>query len=311
MTATMTSPTYACTVKTSGDTVTVTSPKGNSVTLTSRQISLLPNDVAYALNNDFDLETGSKQLDLTKQEMQQILDASKVCTVAERTVKTMEVLTNGHNYQSSEEARIHKAEMGLAKVLKEDLHMLIYDIPTEMNSECPNPSPWLWRYGARINLSCWILPESSLNSLRVKKELALWERNHIEVHIIYQSKESQQKIREIAADKLAKEIARAHGSLIQRIDNADQTLKQALAQAEQEQSMSASDLTKKRDLAVRAIINTAAKSLSDCIACAEQFDLTGQVQDLLDALKKVTAAQAEAFNAVAKLKHIKPVAVPK
>lgn len=201
------------------------------------------------------------------------------------------------------EQRIDGLQKTLASV-GEQYYMLIYDIPEVRNPDCPNPSSTLWNYGFRLNLSCWVLPESSLNSARVQELLTLWAQYpDVIVHVIPYAERAMAQIRKIARDNLTQEIVRVHTALIKRIGNASDKLneaRQALQQRENEgQQVTASDYERAETLAIASYRNTlsmATKALAYSLECAKLFDETESVGPLLEGLRSAIACERESLN---------------
>jgi hypothetical protein len=221
-------------------------------------------------------------------------------TVAERSINR----SHGSG-GSNDEFRLTQLEGAAAKLENETLYMLIYDIPSALGEECPNPSTTLWRYGFRLNLSCWVLPESSLSRAAVKELLGHWQQfPGVQVHIIPFAPEAQAQILQIARAKLAAEILRVHTSLIERIANASARLeaaKKALAEKEaMEGNVSVRDYERasaRKDNEVRSILKGSAEALNATIACARLFDDSGETADLITALRQSLIAEQRSFNA--------------
>ncbi len=200
---------------------------------------------------------------------------------------------------------------GLQQVVdsaSKDFVLLIYDIPQALASECPNPSYLLWKYGARINLSCWFMPAESLERDDIKRMLTRWKRytTYVDDHgvtqtgvtcfVIPQDPMQRNAIRGIALLNLDEEIRRQHTSLIECLNNADLALK-AAQDAEDATERSRSAAQGKRDNAQRAKLKKANDEMAAAIRCAEAFDMTMEVKDLLEGLRHAISARREAFNA--------------
>lgn len=189
----------------------------------------------------------------------------------------------------------------------ESYWMLQYDIPEVKNDDCPNPSALLWRYGFRSTKSVWILPERNLKAQEVVDLLALWTAHKIKVRVWKYDAEEVSKIKDAAREELEDEIRRAHTSLIESIGSADKQLKEAL---EIEGPMTPNSVDKAeeyRDNRVRATIRIAAEALDRAIACAQLFDQTENVNDLLEALRETVNSHKNSFNVKMYAKNRKPV----
>jgi hypothetical protein len=137
------------------------------------------------------------------------------------------VVSNGQGEVSKAEADLKRLEKA-AKTLAGDVYMLIYDIPDALSEVCPNPSGQLWPVGFRLNKSCWVLPQASLDSSTVRELLAHWS-NHpgVECHIIPYADRALKQIREIAAEKIRQRVVEIHTSFIKRLDAASERLEKA------------------------------------------------------------------------------------
>jgi hypothetical protein len=216
--------------------------------------------------------------------------------------------TRGHGVDEVE-IRVDALQRAV-KGTESGFYMVIYDIPVKMNKQCPNPSHIFWRYGFRLNDSCWVFTGKGLNTNCVQSELRLWQQHKIATFIIRYHDDEVAQIRAIAQIKLEEEIRRVHTSLITTIDRADQQLKDALVEVSCVTPEARDEAQKKRDLAVRARINTATEALDAAISCAEHFDTSESVSELLRGLRMAVRSRAITFNHSAREKHIKRVTVP-
>src|SRR5678815_1790415 len=212
----------------------------------------------------------------------------------------------------NEERNIKRLEGTVKRLAGGDLYMLIYDIPTVKNEECPNPSGLLWWYGFRLNLSCWVMPEKSLKSRKVQELLAHWEEHRIETHLIKYSEDQLEKIRDIARSKLAAEVKRAHTSLLTRIESAAKRLDEARAELESGEKVGKHSTPRERDAllaahsnSVRATLSKSIEALEASVSCAQVFDETESTADLLHGLREAIASEAASFNILAKQRGVK------
>lgn len=199
------------------------------------------------------------------------------------------------------------------KRLEGDMWKLTYDIPDRLGKECPNPSYWLWWYGFRDNLSCWVLPDGSLKSPRVQQELELWREYGVKVRLVRYHPDDVETIREMCREELATHVKEAHTSLLQRIDDSLKRVQKAEAamQAHEEESGIKYDAeqwaypTKHHLATVRGLLRHACGELEGAIRCAQLFDEYESVEELLQGLHKVLQAEVAQFNAVATMNQIK------
>jgi hypothetical protein len=188
--------------------------------------------------------------------------------------------------------------------------MLVYDIPTSKNHLAPNPSRMLWRHGFRLNFSCWVLPAKELENEEIAALLDNWAIAGIKHYVIEYAESQMEVVRKIAAEKIDEELRRIHGSLIACIDSADQALKAAI-QSPEWQAMDA-DARREREnyrcAAIRSRINLAVKEFAAALACAEMYDATERLADLLAGVRAAIRSRQEAFAITASLRGIKAAA---
>jgi hypothetical protein len=173
--------------------------------------------------------------------------------------------------------------------------MLIYDIPSRLSSECPNPSRLLWRHGFRLNLSCWVLPLREMDALPLVDLMALWAEHGVRVHCIEYAESQRDKIKAIAVEKLEEELRRQHTSLIVNLSSADEWLKKALEAADGEKGLAKAGATYKGRM--RLVFREASNMLDAAILCAQTYDDTGMTSDLVNGLRQAIAAKKAAFEA--------------
>jgi hypothetical protein len=222
--------------------------------------------------------------------------------VAQRT----RVVGNGQGEVSKAEADLKRLERA-AKTLAGDVYMLIYDIPDALSEVCPNPSGQLWPVGFRLNKSCWVLPQASLDSSTVRELLAHWaDHPTVECHIIPYADRALKQIREIAAEKIRQRVVEIHTSFITRLDAASERLEKARAELDQVSRetpdvVSQQDYEKldaARDNNVRAILKQSAAALEAALTCARLFDEEENVADLFEGLRQAINSQVLSFNAL-------------
>jgi hypothetical protein len=166
--------------------------------------------------------------------------------------------------------------------------MLVYDIPTHKNDVCPNPSGLLWKHGFRMNLSCWVMPMDRLTHPDVTELLNLWTANGIVNHVVEYAESQNEKIRAIAQTKLEEEIRRLHTSLIETLGNATDAYNAAVAQLEAENLLTpkAEDIANSRRISRwKQILKESGERLNAAVACAELFDDTMNLSDLIESVR--------------------------
>lgn len=260
-----------------------------------------------------------EEIALTRPQMELLVAVREASSVALDTAKAtvidtaagLDRRTKG-SYRSTgdadvAEARINRAEAVINEVLADKVSMMIYDIPETLNKQCPNPSALLWRYGFRLNKSCWVMPQKSLDSAEVQSLLSHWQSYKIECHVIPYSEEAMGQIRDIARNKLSEEITRVHTALITRIGNASERYEELRRNlmGDHATAKAYEDAERAKDNAVRAILKTSAEALDGACACAERFDETMHVSHLIAGLRAAIRAEVATFNEGARVKGAK------
>jgi hypothetical protein len=244
-TITATPTTHTCTVTLNGRVVTVTAPNGKTCSIDlirARQLGLTLSqlDLLYKTRN-----AAGQTLDMTVLEMKVLValrdKQGAVKQVQQRTViatangadQRTRVVGNGQSEVCKAETDLKRLEKA-ARALQGDVYMLIYDIPDALSEVCPNPSGQLWPVGFRLNKSCWVLPQASLDSSTVRELLAHWANYPgVECHIIPYAERALTQIREIAAEKIRQRIVEIHTSFIKRLDAASERLEKARAELDE------------------------------------------------------------------------------
>jgi hypothetical protein len=322
-TVTATPTTHTCTVTLNGRVVTVTAPNGKACSidlirarqlgLTLSQLDLL-DKTRNAAGQTFDLTVADMKVLVQMRDRQgavkQVQQRTVVAT-ANGVDQRTRVVGNGQGEVSKAEADLKRLEKA-ARTLQGDVYMLIYDIPDALSESCPNPSGQLWPVGFRLNKSCWVLPQASLDSSTVRELLAHWS-NHptVECHIIPYADRALAQIREIAAEKIRQRVVEIHTSFITRLDAASERLEKARAELD-EVAKETPDVVSSRDYEkveaskdnnVRSIIKQSAAALEASLTCARLFDEEENVADLLQGLRQAINSQVLSFNALMAQKH--------
>jgi hypothetical protein len=323
VTVTATPTTHVCTVTLVGRVVTVTAPNGKACSIDlirARQLGLTLSqlDLLDKVRN-----AAGQTLDLTVPEMKVLValrdKQGPVKQVQQRTVvatangvdRRTRMASNRQDEVSNVETELKRLERA-AKTLAGDVYMLIYDIPDALSESCPNPSGQLWPVGFRLNKSCWVLPQVSLDSSTVRELLAHWsDHPTVECHIIPYAERALAQIREIAAEKIRQRIVEIHTSFIKRLDAASERLEKARAELDQV-AQETPDVVSQRDYEkvdaardnnVRAILKQSAAALEAALACARLFDEQENVADLFEGLRQAINSQVLSFNALMAQKH--------
>jgi hypothetical protein len=214
------------------------------------------------------------------------------------------------------ETRIN-ALTAAVKQTEREWSKLVYDIPASLNKQCPNPSSILWHYGFRLNKSCWVLPTENLSAPAVVELLDHWATfENVEAYTLHVDQRDMKLMKKKANERLTEEIVRSHTALINRIANASDNMARAAEKIESEMTEGTDQRTEAeknvlrlRDQAVKAAIRDAAEDLRAAIECAQTFDETENVRELLRGLRAAVDAEAKAFNADAKARGVSTVKV--
>lgn len=255
-----------------------------------------------------------KTLGEVRAKIDNLYNAPKVKTIEQRVDETNKFVhqrvasRSSGNGMDAMEARVN----GLQKVVKsleEDFMMFQYDIPTVYQTECPNPSPILWRHGFRMTKSCWILAKSHMEHSDIVELLAHWEpyrkiNPDFVVRIAKYDASEMETIRGWAEESLRKELVAVHTSLIQAIGTADENLKKAMeTEGVTPRQMELAD--SKHDNHIRGAIKRVAATLDSVLVSAELFDQSENVADLIKTTREAIRVQRDTFNILMRQKGSK------
>jgi hypothetical protein len=234
----------------------------------------------------------------------------------------LEVRTNGQGL-TAVERRVNTLE----KVSQGDfgrVYMLIYDIPSppapgladtphgkrmkQVADACPNPSWTLWRFGFRLNLSCWVLPEKSLNAVTVQRLLAHWRQfPEVETHVIEYHPDAVAQIKAIASKKLMEEAGKLCESLMERTLASKMQWDKLEAEAKTfQQSERAKVLFGQQ---VKDILREVMKHHNILLECVQLWEDDGQCRTALAGLKQAARGEEVWYNAQAALNKMKEIDV--
>lgn len=239
----------------------------------------------------------------------------------------------GTGYGSTEQ-KIHQAEQLDKAVSKlregQRFYLLDYDIPAPTKREpkkkvtdVTNPSSMFWPIAFRFGGSIWCFTDETIKYGTVDLFMAEMRKSS--------AKYGRHKfhITPIDRDAVATVIERAQEALCERMIEIDESLQEKLSNAATASEKAEKEFAErtaqkgtvswkerqivraKRDNAVRVTIKKAANDLRDACKCAERYDVSGTVKDLVDGLRKAIIAQATAFNAHAQAVRISPVMIGK
>lgn len=212
--------------------------------------------------------------------------------------------TNGNTDEASKHEEVIKRLESVIEKADGGMWMLIYDIPTEKNEDCPNPSSLLWAYGFRLNLSCWVLPTQSLRSGQVQSLLGWWEANRIETHLIPYAKEAIEQIKKIAQTKIEERITAIRTSLLERILNATDRLNEMRGELDAIRP-DVNEYVRAEQTAeanYRGTIRMAETGFLAVQECARLFEEIDNVSELLKLLRKTIEAEKQGLEAFRKLR---------
>lgn len=235
--------------------------------------------------------------------------------------KTVQVSPTTIDEVSTTKQKIESLEK-LAGIYDQDFWTVEYDIPEVVSKHADhdlrvnNPSGWFWRHGLRKSLSCWFFPNESFDHPDVAAWLADARQKGCQIIALKIARDQVETIRALALKELRTFLIGLHTGLIQSIANADAKMVKAkeallLPCEDQTETKTEQQIDTLRHSAVRTMIANAAKNLDMAIQCAEKFDMTENVADLLNALRNAVRANAISFNMIAREKGIKSAPLPK
>ena len=327
-TATASAATHTCVLKVSNNALSVKGPKGGTVTipvnaLDRDDVSSDEQGLVYSLM-DAGIPGIEYNAELTIPEMKLLLALSQKLapvTVAKMEDKVANAVYNHVNGKAesgsslvTEERAITKRQNAAFAAGKVFMY-LQYDIPTA-NKNLYNPSPVMWMFGFRMTESCWCVPQDQIDHPKLQQLFKLWDREGAKWFVAPFGDGALASLQQKAQEELDGEIRRQHASLIQRLASAHKRWEEARKEMD-EKGIRGEEVTEKEitgaevkhDCEVRSILQGAAKSLNAAIKCAENFDLTEEVSELIAAVKMALQSEAQSFNAIAKTKGIKPATV--
>lgn len=151
-------------------------------------------------------------------------------------------------------------------------HLLVYDIPTK--AELPNPSNFLWRMGARINLSAWIIPDKNVPLIPVNE----WRAKGAVVEFVRFDERDGETILRLAREALANAIGAMRAGIDESMAKTAEKL--AAVASNDEQGL------KVASRPAYGALYRAKRFAATAQECALTFDLMGDVQSLIDALRE-------------------------
>jgi len=166
-------------------------------------------------------------------------------------------------------------------------HLLVYDIP---KGAIPSPAAMLWRLGARINLSCWVIPDSRVSMLPLKE----WAAKGVIVELVRFDERDGDTIIRLAREALQREALRwrdtlEEGTLVVRAACAKVTIgEDGVKQWHKAGGLASGHVRRARQF------------LSNATECALAFDLTADVAHVMEGLREMVKAKEEVFAGLVK-----------
>lgn len=185
--------------------------------------------------------------------------------------------------------RIQKLKTSVDKLEGKVFYQIEYDIPDRITRWCPNPAGWLWRYAYHSGLSKWTITEDEMKKQDIVDFFSRCQVWGAKLVVIKYDPSEIDKIREAAREGLRTLLIEAHTSLITGIDKLDREL-------EEFGPPTVADVSR-RDNQVRAKLKIAGERFANALSCAELYDDSMDIADLIAGLREVIAGQQEAFNA--------------
>lgn len=166
-------------------------------------------------------------------------------------------------------------------------HLLVYDIP--QSARMVNPSAMLWGLGARINLSCWIIPDRNI----VRVPVADWKARGATVEMVRFDERDGETIIRLARESLERHLREIRDACEASMTGALEKL-ELIATGDE-------PALKKGKAGVASVTWRAKRDLERAMECALTFDLTADVDHLFAAARLTVAAQEKmAFDALQK-----------
>lgn len=160
-------------------------------------------------------------------------------------------------------------------------HLLVYDIP--QSAKMGNPSSMLWRFGARINLSCWIVPDRNVAMLPI----STWKEKGAKVELVRFDERDADTIIRLARHALLSEIGRIREALEKQTEDVRRGL-EGVASGDEEGLRKASGYAS-------IVIRRAKKAVEHAQECALTFDLLGDCGAVIDGMRDIIRAKDTLF----------------
>ena len=164
--------------------------------------------------------------------------------------------------------------------------LFMYDIPTTAKG-CPSPCTRLQSFAARKEYSVWLVPEGQIqkteeiaNDLRAIGAI---------VDIMPVTDMTEGQLKAIAKRSIEKDAKRIR----EYVEASVKTTSEKLAEARKLQS---ADETNAAIRFQQTALQRARKNLTDAESCAIGFDLTGDLAELTQSVRKAIEARAQSFT---------------
>lgn len=186
--------------------------------------------------------------------------------------------------------------------LQENAVLFVYDIPSK--SDLPNPSNQLKRIGIRVNLSCWVIPESRV-PYDLIREL---DAGGATTEVVRFDESEREKLERLAKNALIAECGRVQKAFETSLATAEMALADDEERYEQRRMMGIPAIgttpsedeptpEDKREKRAKAAMNRAKRSLEAAKECAIAFDLLADVEELIAGTANAVKAEFDVFFA--------------
>ncbi len=165
--------------------------------------------------------------------------------------------------------------------------LLIYDIPA--NLRLGNLSMLLRRFGARINLSCWVLPLKNLALVPIK----MWVEKGAKVEVVEFDEHESEKVIALARRAIQNDLEQTRGFVEGSVSKVRARFADTMTLGTNTQERI--EAQKKAEGYSYAVLYRA-KAIADAAEeAALHFDLTGDVAELVEALRRSIKAKSTLF----------------
>lgn len=165
--------------------------------------------------------------------------------------------------------------------------LFMYDIPTKVSTkDYPSPCSRLRSFAARIEYSCWVVPEGQIQKTEeIANDLRAVGAT---VDTLRFDETDEGRIKAMAKRSIESDAKRIR----EYVDASVSTTAKKLAEARKLQS---ADETNAAIRFQQTALQRARAELTDAESCAVAFDLTGDLRELTEAVRKSIEARAGTF----------------